>query len=46
MTASAETRAQRRFDELQAKGDSVTYEEVLKTFKNAIILTLTETILH
>lgn len=30
MTASAETRAQRRFDELQAKGDSVTYEEVLK----------------
>jgi CMP/dCMP kinase len=29
MTASAETRAQRRFDELQAKGDSVTYEEVL-----------------
>jgi cytidylate kinase len=30
MTASAETRAQRRFDELQAKGDSVTYEEVLE----------------
>lgn len=30
MTASPETRAQRRFDELQAKGDSVTYEEVLK----------------
>ena len=30
MTAGAETRAQRRFDELQAKGDSVTYEEVLK----------------
>lgn len=30
MTASAETRAQRRFAELQAKGDSVTYEEVLK----------------
>ena len=30
MTASSETRAQRRFDELQAKGDSVTYEEVLK----------------
>lgn len=29
MTASAETRAQRRFDELQAKGDDVTYEEVL-----------------
>ena len=30
MTASASTRAQRRFDELVAKGDAVTYEEVLK----------------
>lgn len=30
MTASAETRAQRRFDELEAKGDVVTYEEVLE----------------
>lgn len=30
MTASAETRAQRRFDELAAKGDNVTYEEVLE----------------
>ena len=30
MTASAATRAQRRFDELQQKGDSVNYEEVLK----------------
>lgn len=30
MTASAETRAQRRFDELQAKGDQVSYEDVLK----------------
>lgn len=30
MTAGADTRAQRRFDELQEKGDSVTYEEVLK----------------
>jgi cytidylate kinase len=30
MTASSETRAQRRFDELQAKGDSVSFEEVLK----------------
>lgn len=30
MTASAATRAQRRFDELHQKGDSVTYEEVLK----------------
>lgn len=30
MTASAETRAQRRYDELQAKGQKVSYEEVLK----------------
>lgn len=30
MTASASTRAQRRYDELLQKGDSVTYEEVLK----------------
>lgn len=30
MTASAQTRAQRRFDELQAKGQNVSYEEVLK----------------
>lgn len=30
MTAGADTRAQRRFDELQEKGDTVTYEEVLK----------------
>jgi CMP/dCMP kinase len=30
MTASPETRAQRRFDELQAKGDQVSYEDVLK----------------
>lgn len=30
MTASAETRAQRRFDELEAKGDNVSYEDVLK----------------
>lgn len=30
MTASAETRAQRRYDELLAKGDSVTLEEVLE----------------
>lgn len=30
MTASAETRAQRRFDELTEKGQDVTYEEVLK----------------
>jgi cytidylate kinase len=30
MTASPETRAQRRFDELQAKGQNVPYEDVLK----------------
>jgi cytidylate kinase len=30
MTASATTRAQRRYDELVAKGDKVTFEEVLK----------------
>lgn len=30
MTASPEIRAQRRFDELQSKGDDVSYEEVLK----------------
>jgi cytidylate kinase len=30
MTASAQTRAQRRFDELQQKGDLVTFDEVLK----------------
>jgi len=30
MTASAATRAKRRFDELLLKGDSVSYEEVLK----------------
>lgn len=30
MTASAQTRAQRRYDELIQKGDSVTFEEVFK----------------
>ncbi|CAN1540578.1 Cmk Cytidylate kinase [Flavobacteriaceae bacterium] len=30
MTAGADTRAERRFDELQAKGDLVSYEDVLK----------------
>ncbi len=30
MTASAQTRAQRRFDELQQKGDTVSFDEVLK----------------
>ncbi|GEL11362.1 cytidylate kinase [Flavobacterium glycines] len=30
MTASAQTRAQRRYDELIQKGDSVTFEEVLQ----------------
>jgi cytidylate kinase len=30
MTASAETRARRRYDEMQSKGQEVSYEEVLK----------------
>lgn len=30
MNASAATRAQRRFDELQSKGEQVTYEEILE----------------
>jgi cytidylate kinase len=30
MTAGADTRAERRFDELKAKGDLVSYEDVLK----------------
>ena len=30
MTASPETRARRRYDELQAKGENVTFEAVLK----------------
>ena len=34
MTASAQTRAQRRFDELQSKGDEVTFEEVLKNVQD------------
>jgi len=34
MTASASTRAKRRFDELVAKGDKVTFEEVLKNVED------------
>ena len=33
LTASAEVRAQRRYDELQAKGESVNYDEVLQNVK-------------
>lgn len=33
LTASAEDRAQRRFEELQAKGTAVTYDEVLRDMK-------------
>lgn len=33
MTASAEVRAQRRYDELLAKGDKVDYEDVLKNIE-------------
>ena len=34
MTASSETRAQRRFDELQEKGQIVSFEEVLKNVED------------
>ena len=34
MTASPEVRAQRRFDELIAKGSSVSYDDILKNVKN------------
>jgi len=34
MTASASTRAKRRFDELVAKGDNITFEEVLKNVED------------
>ncbi|SHI96103.1 cytidylate kinase [Mesonia phycicola] len=34
MTASAETRAQRRFDELKQKGEEVTYEDVFENVKS------------
>ena len=33
MTASAETRAQRRYDELINRGDQVNYEDVLKNVR-------------
>ena len=34
MTANPQTRAQRRFDQLQSKGDPVTFDEVLKNIQN------------
>ena len=34
MTASAQTRAQRRFEELQQKGENVTFDEVLQNVKS------------
>lgn len=34
MTASSETRAQRRYDELKAKGQDVSFEEVLKNVED------------
>ena len=34
MTASAHTRAERRFKELQQKGDQVTFEEVFKNIED------------
>lgn len=42
VTASAEVRAQRRFDELQAKGLPASYEDILKTSKSATTSTRTE----
>jgi cytidylate kinase len=33
MTASAETRASRRYNELKAKGDNVSFEDVLKNIQ-------------
>ena len=41
MTASAETRAQRRYDELIAKGDTVTYQEVLENVTQRDLLDTT-----
>ena len=34
MTASGETRAQRRYDELKQKGEKVTFDEVLENVKS------------
>lgn len=34
VTASAETRARRRYDELVAKGEKITYDEVLENIRN------------
>ena len=46
MTASSRTRAERRFKELQRKGDTVTFDEVLKNVEQRDILIRIETILR
>jgi len=43
MTASADIRAKRRFDELVAKGEKVTYDEVLKNVEERDYLDTTRT---
>lgn len=40
MTASAEVRAQRRFLEMQAKGQTADFDEILKNVRDATILIL------
>jgi cytidylate kinase len=41
ITSSASTRAQRRYDELQEKGESVSYEEVLKNIQERDLIDTT-----
>ncbi len=41
MTANAEVRAQRRFDELTAKDDTITFEEILKNVQNRDLMDTT-----
>ncbi len=41
MKANAEVRAQRRFDELTAKGDTITFEEILKNVQNRDLMDTT-----
>ena len=41
MTANAEVRAKRRYDELIEKGDSITFEEILKNVRNRDLMDTT-----
>ncbi|MFK5983227.1 MAG: (d)CMP kinase [Flavobacteriaceae bacterium] len=41
MTANAEVRARRRYDELIEKGDSITFEEILKNVQNRDLMDTT-----